>query len=192
MPPFVRAFVAVRLDDATRAAIASASANLRAHAGDLPVSWVAPDNFHITLKFLGGVDEGRVGPLAEALREAALGHRAFSLEVAGLGAFPSAARPRVLWAGVASGREPLTALADSVERAMASQGFPREDRAFSAHVTLGRVREPRRAPALAAALTAGAFRPLGRVSVEAVALMRSDLSPRGARYRELARLPLAR
>jgi 2'-5' RNA ligase len=192
MPPSIRAFVAVHLDDATRAALAAASVELRRHAGDLPVSWVAPDNFHITLKFLGGVDEARVAGLIEALRGAVDGHRAFVLEIAGLGAFPSVTRPRVLWAGAKKGLEPLSTLAARVEQAMASQGFPSEERAFSPHVTLGRVRETRRAPSLAEALVTAATRPLGRVEIEAVALMRSDLSPRGARYTALASLPLAR
>ena len=182
----------MHLDDATRAAVATASDELRRHAGDLPVAWVAPENFHITLKFLGGVDDGRVPPLVEALREAVQGHRPFALDIAGLGAFPSATRPRVLWAGVAGGLDPLSALAEGVEQVMASHGFSREERGFSPHVTLGRVREPRRAPALTEALEARATRPLGRVAIEAIALMRSDLSPRGARYSALASLPLPR
>jgi 2'-5' RNA ligase len=182
----------VHLDDATRAAVATASGELRHHAGDLPVSWVAAENFHITLKFLGGVDEARIAVLGDALRGAVDGARAFDLEIVGLGAFPSATRFRVLWAGVAAGLEPLTAIASRVERAMATQGFAPEDRPFSPHVTLGRVREPRRAPALSEALTAGATRRFGHVAIESIALMRSDLSPRGARYTELARLPLTR
>jgi 2'-5' RNA ligase len=153
---------------------------------------VAVENLHITLKFLGGVDGERIAALVESLRAAVDGQRAFPLEIVGLGAFPSAMRPRVLWAGVADGLEPLTTVAGRVEAAMAAQGFPPEERGFSPHVTLGRVREPRRAPALTEALAAGATRPFGRVAVEAIALMRSDLSPRGARYSELASLPLGR
>lgn len=153
---------------------------------------MAPENLHITLKFLGAVDEGRIDVLAEALRDAVDGHRAFVLEIVGLGAFPTATRPRVLWAGVGEGLEALAAIAARVERAMSAHGFPREDREFSPHVTLARVREPRRAPDLAEALAAGATRRFGRVAVEAIALMRSDLSPRGARYSEQAIVPLAR
>ena len=153
---------------------------------------MAAENFHITLKFLGGVDDTRIATLTDALRGAADGERAFDLEIVGLGAFPSATRPRVLWAGIAAGLEPLTAIAARVEGAMTTQGVAPEERPFSPHVTLGRVREPRRAPALSEALAASATRRFGHVAIESIALMRSDLSPRGARYTELARLPLTR
>ena len=153
---------------------------------------MAAENFHITLKFLGGVDDARIGAFTDALRAAVEGERAFDLEIVGLGAFPSATRPRVLWAGVAAGLESLTSIAGRVDRAMETQGFAFEERPFSPHVTLGRVREPRRAPALSDALTAGATQRFGHVAIDSIALMRSDLSPRGARYTELARLPLTR
>ena len=187
----VRTFVAVHLDPSTRAALATASAELRAHAGELPIAWVAPENFHVTVKFLGGIDEARVPAVIAALHTAATGRPAFDVEIRALGAFPSPTRPRVLWAGVAEGGEPLGALAAAVEDALTSLGFAREARAFAAHVTLARVREPRRAPALAEALASEATRSFGRVAVREATLMRSDLSPRGARYTPLASAPLS-
>jgi 2'-5' RNA ligase len=154
------------------------------------VSWVAPENFHVTVKFLGSVDDTRVQSVIDALHTAAHGHAPFDLEVGGLGAFPTATRARVLWAGLLAGLAPLAALAGSVEEALSGLGFPRENRAFSPHITLARVREPARAPALAEALNAGSSRRFGRVAVPAMALMRSDLSPKGARYSVLASIPL--
>jgi 2'-5' RNA ligase len=182
----------VHLDDATRAALATASAALRAPAASLPVAWVAAENLHITLKFLGAIDEARVPAVIDALHTAAAGHRAFELAVVGLGAFPSSTRVRVLWAAVSAGDDALAALASDVDDATALLGAPREARAFVPHVTLARVREPRRAPALADALDAAASRAFGRTTVAQVALMRSDLSPRGARYTTLATIPLSR
>jgi 2'-5' RNA ligase len=182
----------VHLDADTRAALAVSSADLRAHAAELPVSWVAPENLHITVKFLGRIDETRVPAVIEALHTAATGRHAFDLEIVSLGAFPSPTRPRVLWAGVTEGETPLAALAAAVDDALAPLGFPRETRAFTAHVTLARVREPRRTPALAEALAAAAARRFGRLTIEHVALMRSDLSPRGARYTALSTVPLRR
>jgi 2'-5' RNA ligase len=152
------------------------------------VAWVAPDNLHLTVKFLGGVDEGRLADVTAALARAARAAPPFDLHVLGLGAFPSATRPRVLWAGVAAGAEPLTRLASAVDDVLGATGFAREDRAFSPHVTFGRVREPRRQPALADTLDAR--RDFGHVQVTKLSLMRSDLSPRGARYTELAAIPL--
>jgi RNA 2',3'-cyclic 3'-phosphodiesterase len=154
------------------------------------VSWVAPENFHVTVKFLGRVEDTRVQSVIGALHTAVQGHAPFDLEVGGLGAFPSATRARVLWAGITGGIDPLAALAASVEDALAGLGFPREDRAFSPHITLARVREPGRAPALAEALRDRSGHRFGRVPVADTALMRSDLSPRGARYTPLASIAL--
>ena len=154
------------------------------------MSWVAPENFHVTVKFLGSVEDTRVQSVIDALHTAVQGHAPFDLEVGGLGAFPSATRARVLWAGITGGIDPLAALAASVEDALAGLGFPREDRAFSPHITLARVREPGRAPALAEALRDGSGHRFGRVAVAETALMRSDLSPRGARYTPLASIAL--
>jgi RNA 2',3'-cyclic 3'-phosphodiesterase len=149
---------------------------------------VAPENLHVTLKFLGAVDEARLPDVTAAL-DVAASAPAFDVEVRGLGAFPTVSRPRVLWAG-APGSPTFTRLADEVDRALTGLGFPPEGRGFTPHVTLGRVREPRRNPPLAEALEAAAERPFGMLRVVSVSLMRSDLSPRGARYTELAAVAL--
>ena len=153
------------------------------------VAWVGRDDVHLTLKFLGGVEAGRLDAVTGALAGAVAGRPAFDLAVSGLGAFPSPARPRVLWAGVGEGAGAAGALAGLIDEALAPLGFPRETRPFSAHVTLGRVRTPRTDRRLAEALAAGG--PVGRQRLGHVSLMRSELSPRGARYTELAALPLA-
>ena len=174
------------LPDDVRQRLATAVDRLQSHAAD--VAWVAASNLHVTLKFLGQVDETRVPPLATALGGALADQRAFEVGVRGLGAFPSPTRPRVLWAGLEDGGA-LGAVAERVDRCCTALGFPRETRPFAAHITLGRVREPRRQPALADALAHPTD--FGRVRVERVSLMRSELSPRGARYSELAAAPLA-
>jgi 2'-5' RNA ligase len=156
-------------------------------SGTLPeVVWVSPANFHLTVKFLGAVDTDRLPDVERALGDAVAGVPPFDLTLRGLGAFPSAARPRVIWAGTAHGAAELAALAARVERTLSPLGFPTEERVFSAHVTLGRVRTPRRNPKLAEALAASASVELLSVPVTRLSLMRSDLSPRGARYSELA------
>ena len=152
------------------------------------MAWVAADNLHITLKFLGGVDEPRLAEISAAL-ERAVTVPTFQVEVRGFGAFPSTTRPRVLWAG-APGPPAFTRLAEDVDRALVALGFPPEARGFAPHVTVGRVREPRRDAALAVALEAAAARSFGTFGVERVSLMRSDLSPKGARHTELSAFPL--
>jgi 2'-5' RNA ligase len=151
---------------------------------------VAAENLHVTLKFLGSVEAARLERVADVLSGLAAEAAPFELALRGLGAFPSPARPRVIWAGVASGGAALAGLAARVEEALAALDFTREARPFAAHVTLGRVREPRRDPAFAAALAVGAGRDFGAFSVERLTLMRSDLSPRGARYTPLGAWPL--
>jgi RNA 2',3'-cyclic 3'-phosphodiesterase len=169
-----------------RASLVEQATRLRRVGRD--VAWVAPDNLHVTVKFLGGIDESRVGAVTEALAAAASGVPRFELQVRGLGAFPSVARARVIWAGAAAGADVAARLAAGVDDALATLGFPREARPFTPHITLGRARTPARNPALADALD-GAH-DFGRVAVARVSLMQSQLSPRGARYTELAGLAL--
>jgi RNA 2',3'-cyclic 3'-phosphodiesterase len=182
----VRTFVAVLLPDEIRGRLAQEIDGLRRHASG--VAWVAVENLHITVKFLGGVEETRLAEVSAALERAAT-VPAFGVDVRGLGAFPSTTRPRVLWAG-APGAPEFTRLAEDVDRALVSLGFAPESRGFTPHVTLGRVREPRRNVALSEALEDAVGHPFGALRVERLSLMRSDLSPRGARYTELSAVPL--
>ena len=149
---------------------------------------MAESNLHVTLKFLGQIDEARVDAIGDALTAAAQRTPAFDVNVRGLGAFPTATRARILWVGLAPAA-PLVGLAAAVDAALAGLGIERESRPFAAHVTLGRVRESQRNLALADALA----RPVdcGRLAVTRISLMRSELHPRGARYTELASVLLA-
>ena len=141
------------------------------------LSWTAPGAMHLTLKFLGQVPEVRVDEIAAAVRSALFGVRPFEIEVSGLGGFPDVARPRVLWAGVGAGAPELARVAAAVDRALLPLGFPLEERGFTAHVTLARVKEKLEAAveaALTQALAAGARRPVGRVAVDRVDLMKTN------------------
>ena len=179
--------MAVLLPEGLRTRLDGEIGRLRGVAGD--VAWVPAANLHVTLKFLGQLDEARVAAIADALGSAASRADPFDVDFRGLGAFPTTSRPRVVWAGLEGGRA-LGALAGAVDAALAALGLPREPRPFAAHVTLGRVRAPRRNPALAEALARPAD--FGRLAVTRVSLMRSDLRPGGARYTELAGVLLAR
>ena len=156
------------------------------------VAWVARDNLHVTLKFLGHVEPDRLDRAMAALHAATATVGAFELAVVGLGAFPSPNRPRVVWAGLGAGADAARALAARIDEGLSREGFAKEEREFAGHVTLGRVREPRPDPDLAAAIAAAGGRPFGRLNAERVSLMRSELSPRGARYSVISEWPLAR
>jgi 2'-5' RNA ligase len=168
-----------------RTRLAQEVERLRRVAGH--VSWVAPDNFHVTLKFLGRVETVRLPAVTAALAEAAAGCSPFDLALRDLGAFPARAHPRVVWAGIDEGAGAASRLARRVDEALVGIGFERETRPFSAHVTLGRVRERRATPRLATALSGVSY---GRQRIDHLSLMRSDLSPGGSRYTELAAVPL--
>ncbi len=182
--------MAILLPDRLRSSLAMEIERLGPQARG--VGWVVPENLHLTLKFLGSVEPLRMEQIEGALQATAAAAAPFTLAVRGLGAFPSPARPRVIWAGVQTAGTAVAALASRLDDALGPLAFPREERPFSAHVTLGRVREPRRDPALAEALAAGSEKDFGYFRVERMTLMRSDLSPRGARYTALAAWPLGR
>lgn len=185
----VRSFLAVLLPDELRRRVAAAAADLRQRCPR--VAWVRAENLHLTLRFLGSVDEGTLGRARDALAAVAETTAPFTVTLAGLGGFPRGRAPRVVWVGVATGAEALAALHARLEGALAERRIPPEGRPFHGHVTLGRARDPRGAPELAGSLAARSEQfeevPFGEVVVEAVHLMRSDLDPGGARYSVLAR-----
>jgi len=134
----MRIFLAVPLDEETRHRLAHL---LRRQIPVMPGSVVAPDNWHLTLRFLGEADEVTVDRLRRALDEAELGG-AFPMAWGGLGAFPRASRASVVWIGVVAGEERLAALAVATDDALESAGFPAEDRPFRPHLTISRIRPP--------------------------------------------------
>jgi 2'-5' RNA ligase len=173
-----------------RQALAELQGRLRKAAPAADVRWVRPESVHLTLKFLGEVAEERVGAVERALAEAVVGHHPLGLVARGAGGFPTGRRPRVVWAGVEGDVDTLGRLAADVERTVAPLGWPTEARPFAAHLTLGRVRVPKRGP-LGDAIEAAAGVELGAWAVGEVVLYRSRLRPTGAVYEPIARLVLA-
>jgi len=183
----LRTFVALLLPERVRAGLAAVTAELRAQSRGL--SWVPPDNLHLTLRFLGEIDSLTLERVRDAVAVAAAAIPPFTVNLGGLGGFPAGRTPRVLWASIATGGERIEALVAELEAALVARGIPGETRAFHPHVTLARARDPRGAKGLLSVLGAGpAF---GEVRVEALHLMRSELSPRGARYSVLTAAPLS-
>lgn len=186
----VRSFVAVEVEEPARAAIVAYLDSLKTRIED--VAWTRPENLHVTLKFLGGVAPELLPTLTERLT--AIGARVapFSIGYAGVGAFPSATRPRVLWIGADA--PALSPLAATVDAAGALVGGAPEDHAFHPHVTLGRprVRRGGRAhrAATGAVLAGDRSRDFGSAPARAIVLFRSDTGPTGARHTPLARIAL--
>jgi len=189
----IRAFIAIDLTDDVRVAIGEAQARLkRAHTG-VKVSWTKVDNLHLTLQFLGYVAEEAVEKIRAGLEAVAAEHAPFELMIAGAGAFPDESRPRVLWVGCqdsapvgARHAAPLRELVKSLQTAMQPLGFQPERREFSAHLTLGRVKQPRPDAALTRALDSIKNETFGAVRVEAIHLFQSELHPEGSIYSKLS------
>ena len=155
------------------------------------VAWVPAANLHVTLKFLGERSDAQLAEVEAALVEVAAVTAPFALALHGLGAFPGLERPRILWVGIAEGALSAREVHARLEAALERRGIPRERQAWHPHLTIGRVFDERiwRREAglpLRQALAAAARRSFGTLAVSHLALMRSDLSPQGARYRELA------
>lgn len=191
--PSIRSFVAVELDAGIRSILGRAIDRLCAEEGGEDVRWVDPDGIHLTLKFLGDVDESRIDVLRRALDRVATAHSALDLPLGDLGCFPSARRPRVFWVGVGDPNNRLETLVENLEDALARVGFEREARPFAAHLTLGRVRRDA-PPSRVAPLASESLLDLTReqtIRVAGISLMRSDLEPSGAVYSQLhyAKLP---
>jgi len=185
----LRSFIAVSVPPEAARNLRTAQDRLR--QADPGIKWVDPENFHITLKFLGNVDRRLLTDLWHVVGEALNGTRPFTMHFRGLGAFPNAARPRVVWAGISDGASELTQLATRIEEACAQHGFEREQRAFRAHLTLGRARRPGPSPALASLLAELAEEDLGEAEVDRALLMKSELARRGAIYSVLEQKPLS-
>ncbi|HSL23267.1 MAG TPA: RNA 2',3'-cyclic phosphodiesterase [Vicinamibacterales bacterium] len=190
----MRLFFAIALDDAVRAATARVAADLQerlARAGAArAVKWVEPENLHVTLRFIGEVDDGRAARLLDIVA-APLDAGAFGLRVGGAGCFPEHGAPRVLWAGVQEGADRARAVFDTLDRRLAPLRLERELRPYTPHLTLGRVREIERAVGTRLREWLAEAPPdLGALQVDGLTLYRSQLSAKGPRYEALKVIPL--
>ena len=178
----VRAFIAVEFSAATVNRISAAMEQLKPRI--VGIRWVAPANYHLTLKFLGNVDESQIETIGHALANALHPFQRFTINAKGLGVFPSVKRPRVLWVGLVG--SPLTTLAVAVETALVPLGFPREEKAFTPHLTIGRWRQTERADRmLGEELRSWSHFDFGVTSMDEVILFKSVLKPAGAIYNRL-------
>ena len=182
-----RIFVAVALAPPLLAAVSGVRARLA--EADSMLRWLRPENLHFTLKFLGGITPSQLTGVVAAAHEVAARTHRFSITLAGLGAFPSARRPRVVWIGVSSGADHLVALAKDLDVVL-RQPRAREDRPFRPHLTIARVRDA--APPRDLSKEIGVLRELewGSQTVGAIRVMESHLRPSGAVYQQVEEVGL--
>ena len=191
-PEQIRAFVAIELPEEARRGLASLRRELERKEHGF-VKWVDPQGIHLTLKFLGNIPSKRIPEITQALEKVAGATAPFHLEISGLGAFPNSKQVRVFWVGIAGEVEKLSRFQQSIESALAALGFAKEERPFVPHLTVARVREgasPLERRNFGELVASTIFEDKYPVEVEAVSLMRSQLTPAGAIYTSLSTVGL--
>lgn len=184
----MRLFIAIEIPDAVKHEMAKAQERLR--RSGVEAGWTRPEGVHLTLRFLGEVNESLVADIIAALKGAVGGTGGLHLDIAGAGAFPNPGNPRVAWIGVSGDVEKLAKIQAAVEDAVAGLGFTREDRKFSPHLTLARIRRiGSRGRWLAALEEIKNVRAPG-FDADSISLMKSELKPSGAVYAEVGRVNL--
>jgi 2'-5' RNA ligase len=194
----IRAFLAVELSQELRAELAVVQQELKRRIEPemkrgTRISWAQPASIHLTLKFLGDMDEQVIDPLRAALEQAIGSHIAVNVPLERLGAFPRPQRPRVLWIGPSENWEKggeakrVTEIHGAIEQACEGLSFLRETKPFSPHLTLARIKVGERQVGVALAKTGVLDRPLllGSLAMESVVLMKSELKPTGSVHTKL-------
>ena len=179
----VRCFVAIEIPKPIQALLKPVQTHLQSEIRK--ASWTKSGNFHLTLKFLGDVHSEVVGAVSEAVQNVAATQSPFSVEFGGIGAFPSLARPRVIWVGVKHGAAMVSHLAKAVNLELKPLGFAMDNR-FHPHLTLGRLRSPINLQPLKSVLRKYDTIDEATVRVNEITVMQSQLHPNGAIYTPLS------
>jgi 2'-5' RNA ligase len=188
----IRSFIAIELPGELKQALTELQQKFKS-AGSLLVKWVDPENIHLTLKFLGDIDVDSPEKIMKALEEAANGITSFNIEVRGLGVFPNINRIQIIWVGLHGELEKLGQLQKRIETSLKPLGFPPENRPFTPHLTLARVRDyarPDERQKLGQTISATNFEGKYTIKVTAVNLMRSQLTREGPIYSKLGTITL--
>ncbi|HHY38163.1 MAG TPA: RNA 2',3'-cyclic phosphodiesterase [Clostridia bacterium] len=184
----LRTFVAVSLDKECSMGLSRILDELVVSGADF--RWVSEDNLHITLKFLGNITADKIIEVENVLAASLEGQKGFEICLEGIGGFPKVNRPKVIWIGVKEGAARLSELARTVDKALSRIGIKREHKGFVPHVTLGRMRSPEGLGALVSKISTFEWNEPLRSRVESVLLMKSTLTPKGAKYSVLRTFPL--
>ncbi len=175
----MRLFVAIELNDVVKKSLVDTQKALSGF--DRMVRWVGREQMHLTLKFLGEVTGGNLPEIKRAIEAAAGSCVPFDLNAAGTGCFPPKGKVRVVWTGIEKSGNELADCQSKVEGELAKVGFPREDKPFSPHLTLGRVKEDLSGGKLREEIARVCAKPVSQ-KVDKIVLMSSELTRAGARY----------
>ena len=153
------------------------------------ISWVRPQGIHLTLKFFGDIDREDIGTISGIAAGRAAAAPALTLDIQGLGVFPNARRPRVLWIGVGGETAKLIGLQQAIDAELEACGFKKEERPFRAHLTLARIKSPQGLTGIDRILAEKGTESAGSFEAKGLTLFKSDLTPQGAIYTVLADFP---
>lgn len=185
----LRCFISLELPEELKKNIYGYIEKLKAAGAD--VKWIPPENLHLTLKFLGNTQEELLKDINERLISLAKSHERFSLQVSGAGAFPNIKYPRVIWLGVHDSEE-IIKLQHDMDESMAGLGFEKDDKQFTPHLTIGRVKSMRNKDALIKELATLKEVDFGKIGVNNITMMKSELKPGGAEHFKLSEIPIGK
>ena len=186
--PSLRTFIAVEIDPSHKQKLTHLISALKSSNSD--VKWVNETQIHLTLKFLGNIEESKVHEISDTLKSIANNAKEFTITLSNIGTFPNAKRPRVIWVGIDKGKTELKLLASQIETELEKLGFPKENRDFKSHLTLGRVRSPKNLQNLTKLLSEVSFQSESGIKINKLILFQSTLTPKGAIYKKLTELTL--
>ena len=188
----MRVFIAVDINDEIRKAIGRLQKQLqsRVKLSGKSVKWVRPDIMHLTLKFLGEVDDAVINDVCKVVETVANRHKKFDLDIETVGSFGGQSA-RVVWVGTGGGSERLTGLAEEIDNELGEIGFAKETRRFTGHLTLCRIKNVRDGFALSGAVDGFGPFSAGTASIDAVTVYQSELTRAGPVYTPLASYKLS-
>ena len=186
----IRAFIAIELPETIKSSIETIQTRMKSLT--LPMRWVRLENIHLTMKFLGDIEEMEIERIDTALMDSVKTHPPLTISAKGVGVFPGFRRPRVLWVGINDHETGLAGLQNSIEEQLHRIGYPKEGRPFKGHLTIGRAKGHVDNIKLKAALDSFLSFESPSFTVDEFFLYRSVLKPGGSEYTKLIRIPLTR
>ena len=179
----IRTFIAIELPEKIIYTISKVQEEIKSYG--LKIRWVRPENIHLTLKFLGDIQEADTEKVARAVSESVTGYHPISIAVKGIGVFPGIKRPRVIWLGISKQLDLLTGLQKTLDEKLEAIGFPKEKRPFRGHLTMGRLKDKIDPKRLNDVLKEFNKFESGYFIADRIILYKSELKPKGAVYTKL-------
>jgi len=183
----MRTFIAITLNSEIKQELAKLQSALKQSQAD--VKWVNPENIHLTLKFLGEINDEQAAQVKETLDKIAPQFKPYEISISGIGAFPKLDHPRSVWVGIGNGKDQTKKIAQAIEDELSKLGFQKDDREFKSHLTIGRVRSPKNKQELKTKLQTLNFKPQ-TLNVQHITFYKSTLTREGPIYTALHKIQL--